>query len=110
MANNPAPPTLPQLFALFVSQTLRQPDPDTSLVCEMARRLDVNSLHGLRDLLNDLLARYRQLQTGSALIVPQYPQAGVVTYIDIVRLVNCVIYLNRVIEKVQLFINRADQA
>jgi len=107
-----APPTLHQLFLLFVRQLLGliPISPNTLIVPMIARRLDVNSLNGLRDLLNDLLARYQQSQTGNALIVIQYPQAGVVTHNHIACLTNGVIYLNQVIEKVQLYINRTGQA
>ena len=109
---NPPAPTLHQLFVLFVRQLLRLIPvlPNTLIVPMIARRLDVNLLNRLRDLLIDLRYRCQQSQTGNALIVPQYPPAGVVTHNHIAQLTNGVNYLNQVIENVQQFINRTNQA
>lgn len=109
---NPPAPTLHQLFVLFVRQLLRLIPvlPNTLIVPMIARRLDVNLLNRLRDLLIDLRYRCQQSQTGNALIVPHYPPAGVVTYNHIAQLMNGVNYLNQVIENVQLFIDRTNQA
>ena len=108
----PPAPTLHQLFVLFVRQLLRLIPvlPNTLIVPMIACRLDVNSLNGLLDLLIDLRHRCQQSQTGNALIVPQYPQEGVVTHNHIAHITNGVNYLNQVIVNVQLFIDRTNQA